>query len=392
MVLKYITRYPFTLITAFAIVLLSLLPFPDIPAVEDIAFADKWTHMVMYGGLCTVIWFEYLRSHRDFSLRWVTLFGWLCPIIMSGLLELAQAYLTTCRNGDWWDFLANSIGACLAFVLGYGVQRHIISCKKALAAVVLAAAASPAMAQGYPANYASAPRFKALIYYSNGVEEAHKEFAQQAMKFFHKLSYGEGFLYDTTTDLSQYTDEQLAEYNIQIWLNNSVHGDKERKAFEKYMENGGGWMGFHAAAYNDKNTRWPWFLQFLGGGMFYCNNWPPQPVLVEADTNEHPVTRSLPEKYVMPSSEWYQWNPSPRKNPDVEVLLSISEKNYPLGIKDVVNFGDFPVVWTNKKYRMIYINAGHGDECFSDPTQNLLYVNAFRWVVSTSPKGDPFKK
>ena len=224
------------------------------------------------------------------------------------------------------------------------------------------------------------------------MDPRYKEYAEQALKFFHKLSSGEGFLYDKTTDLSQYTDEQLAEYDVQIWLNNSVHGEKERKAFERYMENGGGWIGFHAAAYNDKNTRWPWFVNFLGGGVFYCNNWPPQPALVMTDTDQHTVTKSLPREFVIPSSEWYQWNPSPRKNPDVEVLLSITPKNYPLGIKDVVKFGDFPIVWTNKKYRMVYLNGGHGDECFSDATTNLLYVNVFRWVVSTSPKGNPFEK
>ena len=71
---------------------------------------------------------------------------------------------------------------------------------------------------------------------------------------------------------------------------------------------------------------------------------------------------------------------------------SLSPKNYPLGIKDVVNFGDFPIVWTNTKYRMIYLNMGHGDEEFIDATQNLLFVNAFRWVVSTDKQGDPFKK
>lgn len=238
----------------------------------------------------------------------------------------------------------------------------------------------------YPASYASKPRFRALIYYSEHVEPAHREFAEQALRFFHKLSYGEGFLYDTTTDLSQYTDEQLAAYDIQIWLNNSVHGERERQAFERYMEQGGGWMGFHAAAYNDKNTHWPWLLKFLGCGTFYCNNWPPQPVLTETDTQEHPVTRSLPAAFVMPASEWYQWNPSPRENPDVQVLVSLSQKNYPLGIKDVVRFGDFPIVWTNTRYRMVYLNIGHGDECFSDATTNLLYTNAFRWVVSTSAK------
>lgn len=246
--------------------------------------------------------------------------------------------------------------------------------------------------EGYPANYAKAPRFKALIYYTQHAEEAHVQFAEQATTFFKKLNYGDGFVLDITTDFSKYPYEKLKEYNVIIMLNTSPNTKAERDAFEQYMENGGGWVGFHAAAYNDKNTHWPWFVKFLGGGVFYCNNWPPQPVLVEVDNEEHPVTKNLPASFVAPASEWYQWTPSPRQNKDVEVLLSLSPKNYPLGIKDVVNFGDFPIVWSNKNYRMIYLNMGHGDEEFINGTQNLLLVNAFRWVVSKDKNGDPFLK
>lgn len=246
--------------------------------------------------------------------------------------------------------------------------------------------------EGYPANYAKAPRFKALIYYTQHAEEAHVQFAEQATTFFKKLNYGDGFVLDITTDFSKYPYEKLKEYNVIIMLNTSPNTKAERDAFEQYMENGGGWVGFHAAAYNDKNTHWPWFVKFLGGGVFYCNNWPPQPVLVEVDNEEHPVTKNLPASFVAPASEWYKWTPSPRQNKDVEVLLSLSPKNYPLGIKDVVNFGDFPIVWSNKNYRMIYLNMGHGDEEFIDGTQNLLLVNAFRWVVSKDKSGNPFLK
>lgn len=253
--------------------------------------------------------------------------------------------------------------------------------KRLILFVIISIVTYFAKAQEYPADYAQAPRFKVLFYYSEQVEEAHQQFAKQAIDFFWKLSWGEGYLYEVTTDLSKYSDEQLKEFDLQVWLNNSPGSEPERRAFERYMENGGGWVGFHAAAYNDKNTNWPWFVDFLGGGVFYCNNWPPQPVLVDIDTNDHAVTKNLPQHYVMPSSEWYQWNPSPRDNKDVEVLLSISPMNYPLGIKDIVRWGDFPVVWTNKKYRMIYLNCGHGDEMFGDATQNLLYVNAFRWIA-----------
>lgn len=245
--------------------------------------------------------------------------------------------------------------------------------------------------RGYAANYARQPRFRALVYYEPGAEEAHVQFDKQAISFFHKLTYGEGWTMDVTTSLDDYPYERLKDYSIIISLN-AMPGGKRREDFQKYMENGGGWMGFHASAYNDRNTRWPWLNEFLGCGMFYCNNWPPQPALVECDVQEHPVTSTLPHSFVAPASEFYQWSPSPRLNPDVDVLLSISQKMYPFGLKDVVKFGDFPIVWTNRKYRMIYLNMGHGEEAFIDATQDLLFVNAFRWVVSRDPNGNPFNK
>jgi type 1 glutamine amidotransferase len=244
----------------------------------------------------------------------------------------------------------------------------------------------------YPANYAKAPRFKALVYYSEKVEEAHRTFAEQGVRFFRRLNYGEGFKLDVTTSLAGYTYDKLKDYDIVVMLNNSPSDKDEREAFQKYMENGGGWMGFHAAGYNDHSTNWPWFVDFLGGGVFYCNTWPPQPAKLTVDNPSHPVVRNLPESFIAPESEWYQWNPDPRNNSNVEVLLTLSPDNYPIGIKDVISSGDFPVVWTNRNYRMIYLNMGHGDDEFTDASQKLLFVNAFRWVLSADRKGNPFVK
>lgn len=244
----------------------------------------------------------------------------------------------------------------------------------------------------YAANYARGPRFRALIHYEPQAEEAHVQFDKQAIEFFQKLTYGEGWIMDITTSLADYTYEKLKKYSILISLNAAPSGKVQREAFERYMENGGGWIGFHASAYNDRNTKWPWLNKFLGCGTFYCNNWPPQPALVVCDKHDHPITQSLPQSFVVPASEFYQWQPSPRKNPDVQILVSISPKMYPFGLKDVVKFGDFPIVWTNTKYRMVYLNMGHGDESFINATQNLLFVNALRWVVSRDPSGDPFMK
>lgn len=243
----------------------------------------------------------------------------------------------------------------------------------------------------YPGNYARAPRFKALIYYSDTAEPAHVEFANQAIDFFRGLTVGDGYILETTTSLAGYPYEKLKEFDVMIVINAAPQDKAEREAYEKYMENGGGWVGFHAAGYSDQSTGWPWFNKFLGAGTFLCNSWPPQPALLDVEITNHPVTKNLPVQFVAPSCEWYMWNDPVGGKDNIDVLLSVSPKNFPMGLKDVVSSGEWPVVWTNRDYRMIYLNIGHGDVEFTDATQNLLVVNALRWIVSRSPKGDPFK-
>ncbi len=118
MLTNYIRRYPFSILIATAITVLSLIPVPEIRLAEDVPLMDKWAHMVMYGTLTMVIWVEYLRRHQTIKPWRLFLLGFLAPIIMGGLLELMQAYLTTCRSGDWIDFVANSIGVAIGSLLG----------------------------------------------------------------------------------------------------------------------------------------------------------------------------------------------------------------------------------------------------------------------------------
>ena len=118
MIHKYLRRYPLALLVAVAIVLLSVLPIPDMKMNVHVPLADKWTHMVMYGVLTLVIWFEYRRSHQHWDTWKLLMFAFLAPIAMGGALELIQAFLTTCRSGEWLDFVANSIGVCLGCVGG----------------------------------------------------------------------------------------------------------------------------------------------------------------------------------------------------------------------------------------------------------------------------------
>ena len=230
------------------------------------------------------------------------------------------------------------------------------------------------------ASATHAHRFRVLAFYSTDVERDHVDFANDALKFYKTAAEKDGFEFESTTDWNELNATRLKNVQVVVWLNDFAKTEEQRHAFEQYMEGGGGWLGFHVSAYNDTDTHWPWFLQFLGGGVFYGNNWPPLPAKLNVDDKTSPITKSLPGQFTSPSNEWYLWKPSPRANKNVKVLLTLDPQNYPLGLKDTIVGGDLPVVWTNTKYRMLYMNMGHGDKIFDDPKENSLFENGLIWV------------
>jgi uncharacterized protein len=233
---------------------------------------------------------------------------------------------------------------------------------------------------------AQQPAFHVLAFYSETVEHDHVDFAHQAIKFYTAAAQRDRFDFASTTNWDDLNAASLAHYQLILWLDDQPHTPPQRAAFEQYMEHGGGWLGFHIAAYNDSDTHWPWFISFLGGGVFYGNNWPPLPATLTVDDKSHPITKRLPAEFLSPPNEWYIWKPSPRLNKDVKVLLTLSPSNYPLGFKDTLEGGDLPVVWTNTQYRMLYMNMGHGDRIFTDDTQNHLFEDAILWLGTLPAK------
>jgi type 1 glutamine amidotransferase len=241
---------------------------------------------------------------------------------------------------------------------------------------IIALMVTPATALGQPSP------LHVLAFYSTNVEGDHVDFALQALKFFADAAKRDGFQFESTTNWDDLNPQRLNQVQIVMWLNDSAHTAQQREAFEQYMGHGGGWFGFHFAAYNDSGTQWPWFVQFLGGAVFYGNSWPPLPAMLDVDDKTSPVTKHIPAHFLSPPNEWYSWRPNPRANKDVRVLLTLDPSNFPLGFKDTLTGGDIPVVWTNTKYKMIYMNMGHGDKIFSDEHQNQMFEDALRWLWS----------
>ena len=228
------------------------------------------------------------------------------------------------------------------------------------------------------AQPATAARSKVLAFFTPGGELDHVLFAQQAMRAF-AAAAADGYAFTATSDWDALNDATLRDVRVVIWLNDMPRTPAQRLAFERYMDGGGGWLGFHVSGFG--SNAWPWFTAFMGGSRFSASNWPALPARVNADDPAHPILKGVPATFVAPINEWYSWTPSPRANPHVKVLLTLDQSNFPLGVKNMLNGGDIPVAWLNRKYRMVYLNYGHGDRIYSTPILPAMIDSSVRFLL-----------
>ena len=122
-VLQKVRKYPLSSLCIILILVLSLTPlFPETP-LDNVQFIDKWTHFAMYGGTCTVIWWEYLRTHVSTDAGKLFRFAVIGMTLLGGLMELMQAYCTTTRSGEWLDFCADTVGVLMGTAVGLLMNR-----------------------------------------------------------------------------------------------------------------------------------------------------------------------------------------------------------------------------------------------------------------------------
>ena len=121
---KWIRRHPISVILILVIWYLSLFTPPK-TELANVRFIDKWAHLLMYGSLAFVLWMDDWRVRKASPSMPRALALYIGPVAMSGLIELAQAYCTTDRSGDWLDLAANAIGALAGIVLSGMLTRKM---------------------------------------------------------------------------------------------------------------------------------------------------------------------------------------------------------------------------------------------------------------------------
>lgn len=114
---KFFLNLPISLVVLIAIFYLSFFKPSSTPQIE-IPNLDKLAHFCMYFGLSMMVWLDLFRYKKVQPILGWTL-GFILPVMISGIIEILQSTLTTYRGGDWFDFLANSIGALSASLFMY---------------------------------------------------------------------------------------------------------------------------------------------------------------------------------------------------------------------------------------------------------------------------------
>jgi hypothetical protein len=250
----------------------------------------------------------------------------------------------------------------------------------------------------------AARQFKVIAFYTGKNDQAHISFVNEANQWFPKMGAQYHFAYDATTNWNNLNADFLSQYQVVLFLDTRPENPAQRQAFQKYMEQGGAWMGFHFAGFaltpSEVPQNWDWYHnQFLGSGQYVGNTWRPTSAVLRVEDTRHPATRRLPETFKSSPNEWYRWKNDLRTNSDIKILLSIDPASFPLGTGpkqyEIWRSGYYPVVWANQKFKMIYLNMGHNDMdyehkfdntnktlsfTFDNEIQNRLIIDGLLWL------------
>jgi uncharacterized protein len=166
--------------------------------------------------------------------------------------------------------------------------------------------------------------------------------------------------------------EDLAGVDAVVFLNTNgeVLTDAARAGLERYVRDGGGFLGVHSAAATEYD--WPFYGDLVGA--WFDRHPAVQPATITVSDSDHPATAHLPVAWAR-VDEWYDF----RSRPDARVLLRVDESTYEGGGMGA----DHPLAWCHERLggRTFYTALGHTTESYAEPAFRQHLSNALEWVA-----------
>lgn len=115
-----VKNYWKSILVLTAIFLLSFMNPPSIPTMKELFSFDKIAHLIMYSGFTFVLLVDTSQSTGYTNRRRVYLVaGVLFPVFIGALTEVLQTILFAPRSAEWGDFLSDSSGVAIGWLMFY---------------------------------------------------------------------------------------------------------------------------------------------------------------------------------------------------------------------------------------------------------------------------------
>lgn len=209
-------------------------------------------------------------------------------------------------------------------------------------------------------------QFRALLF--TKTDGFHHESINDGVTAIKKLADRNFFDVEWHEDANRFTDESLKRYDVVIFLNTTgdVLNENQQKAFEKFIQEGKGFVGIHSAS--DTEYEWEWFTKMVGR-MFHIHPQIQTAKLTVEDANFPGLERMPKERWW--TDEWYEFGEE--KIEGLNYIISVDEKTFETkvqwGERKGEGMGDFhPIAWYHyyDGGRSFYTALGHVPETFSD--------------------------
>ncbi|MCE6988469.1 ThuA domain-containing protein [Dyadobacter sp. CY323] len=223
-------------------------------------------------------------------------------------------------------------------------------------------------------------KVKVLVYTRNGKGYVHDNIAK-SVEAIQAIGKQNGFVVDSTSDASKFTDDNLKQYDVLFFsnTNNDVFDtDAQRVALMRYMQAGGNFVGLHSASGTER--KWKWFKNMLGGTFFWHE--PGQSFSVKILDPKNPSLAHLPQTWKREKDEFY-FVKEMAVNLTVLAVNDHTTIQKPAG-KALDTFGTvFPSVWWHEYDggRAFYSSLGHQKEDYDTVELRKHLLGAIEFAI-----------
>jgi type 1 glutamine amidotransferase len=247
-------------------------------------------------------------------------------------------------------------------------------------ATVVAAGSASSSGDGSRGSPAAPALFRVLVF-SKTTGFRHGSIPV-AIATIRRLGRQHRFGVEQTEDERRFTDRDLARYDAVVFLSTSgepLADPGHRRAFQRYIRRGGGFLGVHAASASF--ARWPWYVGLVGASFRrHAPGTSAADVVVE--DRRAPATRGLPRVWRR-VDEWYAFRSNPRGR--VHVLATVDERTY--DHRGAAMGADHPIAWCHRYAggRSVYTAMGHTSGSYREPLFVAHLLGAIEMAAGRGP-------